>query len=338
MTGKNDNAELQQFYYHPDHLGSSSYISNLDGEVVQHVEYVPFGEVFLEEKNAKWNTPYLFTSKELDRETGMYYFGARYQDPKLGIFISVDPLAEKFKGVSSYAYTLNNPVRFTDPDGKAPNDIILWGYDTKLKEYRPTVVVKSSLYNIDYYSKNIAAPSAPTSQSKGEPTVIYGLDLWATLTGKPDAVRFNMAAELHAGGVNIGGTLGVVAPLQGVDKGGLFFYRPSTEKSWDIGFEKASYSLEIGAGLGISLIYNKDNNFKKFNRFTFEGLEASVGGNYGVFNASVFSASDNSYSGVSVGFGMSHDFFDGKRDNKNAGLSGAKLIETLSIPPGSKQD
>jgi len=124
MTGKNDNAELQQFYYHPDHLGSSSYISNLDGEVVQHIEYVPFGEVFLEEKNAKWNTPYLFTSKELDKETGMYYFGARYQDPKLGIFISVDPLAEKYKGVSSYAYALNNPVKFIDPDGRSPFDWI----------------------------------------------------------------------------------------------------------------------------------------------------------------------------------------------------------------------
>ncbi|MDQ6528087.1 RHS repeat-associated core domain-containing protein [Flavobacterium sp. LHD-85] len=120
---KNDNVELQQFYYHPDHLGSSSYISNLDGEVVQHIEYVPFGEVFLEEKNAKWNTPYLFTSKELDRETGMYYFGARYQDPKLGIFISVDPLADKFKGVSSYAYALNNPVRFIDPTGMSAEDI-----------------------------------------------------------------------------------------------------------------------------------------------------------------------------------------------------------------------
>jgi len=117
MTAKNDNAELQQFYYHPDHLGSSSYISNLDGEVVQHVEYVPFGEVFLEEKNAKWNTPYLFTSKELDRETGLYYFGARYQDPKLGIFISVDPLALKYPGVSSYTYGLNNPVFYTDPTG-----------------------------------------------------------------------------------------------------------------------------------------------------------------------------------------------------------------------------
>ena len=41
-----DSYEKMQFYYHPDHLGSSSYITNLDGEVVQHIEYVPFGEVF----------------------------------------------------------------------------------------------------------------------------------------------------------------------------------------------------------------------------------------------------------------------------------------------------
>ena len=50
------------FYYHPDHLGSSSYITNLDGEVVQHIEYVPFGEVFIEERNNIWNTPYLFNA------------------------------------------------------------------------------------------------------------------------------------------------------------------------------------------------------------------------------------------------------------------------------------
>ena len=47
-----DAYEKLQFYYHPDHLGSSSYITNLDGEVVQHIEYVPFGEVFIEERNS----------------------------------------------------------------------------------------------------------------------------------------------------------------------------------------------------------------------------------------------------------------------------------------------
>jgi RHS repeat-associated protein len=82
------------------------------------IEYVPFGEVFLEEKNAKWNTPYLFTSMELDKETGWNYFGARYQDPKLGIFLSVDLLAEKYPSWSSYAYCYNNPVNVIDPDGK----------------------------------------------------------------------------------------------------------------------------------------------------------------------------------------------------------------------------
>jgi RHS repeat-associated protein len=119
-TSKADNAELQQYYYHPDHLGSSSYITNLDGEVVQHVEYVPFGEVFLEEKNAVWNTPYLFNGKELDKETGLNYFSARYQDPKTGIFISVDPLAEQT--MSSYGYCYNNPVNLIDPTGMSAED------------------------------------------------------------------------------------------------------------------------------------------------------------------------------------------------------------------------
>jgi RHS repeat-associated protein len=124
-ANKTDNAELQQYYYHPDHLGSSSYITNLDGEVVQHVEYVPFGEVFLEEKNAVWNTPYLFNAKELDKETGLNYFSARYQDPKTGIFISVDPLAEQT--MSSYGYCYNNPVNLIDPTGMSagpPTDYV----------------------------------------------------------------------------------------------------------------------------------------------------------------------------------------------------------------------
>ena len=88
-----DAYEKLQFYYHPDHLGSSSYITNLDGEVVQHIEYVPFGEVFIEERNNTWNTPYLFNAKELDEETGMYYYGARYYDPRLSLRMNVDPIS-----------------------------------------------------------------------------------------------------------------------------------------------------------------------------------------------------------------------------------------------------
>ena len=116
-----DAYEKLQFYYHPDHLGSSSYITNLDGEVVQHIEYVPFGEVFIEERNSIWNTPYLFNAKEFDEETGLYYYGARYYDPMVSLWMNVDRYAEIYPYSSPYAYCLGNPLKFTDINGDTLN-------------------------------------------------------------------------------------------------------------------------------------------------------------------------------------------------------------------------
>ena len=132
-----DAYEKMQFYYHPDHLGSSSYITNLEGEVVQHIEYVPFGEVFVEERNNIWNTPYLFNAKEFDEETGLYYYGARYYDPRVSLWISVDPISNynplnsenyldgehnggiyNYANLNPYIYCYQNPVKLVDPNGK----------------------------------------------------------------------------------------------------------------------------------------------------------------------------------------------------------------------------
>ena len=115
-----DNYENLQFFYHSDHLGSSSFITNLDGEVVQHIEYVPFGEVFIEERNSVWNTPYLFNAKEFDEETGLYYYGARYYDPRVSLWISVDPIAENISSISAYCYCFNNPIKLSDQNGEIP--------------------------------------------------------------------------------------------------------------------------------------------------------------------------------------------------------------------------
>ena len=112
-----DNYENLQFFYHPDHLGSSSFITNLDGEIVQHIEYVPFGEVFIEERNSVWNTPYLFNAKEFDEETGMYYYGARYYEPRLSLWMSTDGQQEEYPNISSYTYSASSPVNYVDPDG-----------------------------------------------------------------------------------------------------------------------------------------------------------------------------------------------------------------------------
>ena len=98
-------------------MGSSNYITNLDGEVVQRIEYVSFGEVFIEERNNVWNTPYLFNAKEFDEETGMYYYGARYYEPRLSLWMSTDPLEEEYPNITTYGFCHNNPLILIDPDG-----------------------------------------------------------------------------------------------------------------------------------------------------------------------------------------------------------------------------
>ena len=103
--------------YHVDHLGSTSLVTDIDGEITQHVAYIPYGEVFVEERNGSWSTPYLFNAKELDEETGLYYYGARYLDPTHAAWLSVDPMFEKYVGMTPYNYCAGNPVGLVDPDG-----------------------------------------------------------------------------------------------------------------------------------------------------------------------------------------------------------------------------
>jgi RHS repeat-associated protein len=121
--GNHDPDRYAAYWYHPDHLGSSSYITNLDGEINQHMEYLPFGETLVEEHLNSYNSPFKFNAKELDAETGNYYYGARYYDPKWSVWLSVDAEFARFPSYSPYNYTLLNPINLVDPDGNAPAPI-----------------------------------------------------------------------------------------------------------------------------------------------------------------------------------------------------------------------
>ena len=76
---------------------------------------MPFGEVFIEERNNRWNTPYLFNAKELDKETGLYYYGARYYELRTSVWLSTDPLQEKYPNINTY--TFQNPIKYIDLTG-----------------------------------------------------------------------------------------------------------------------------------------------------------------------------------------------------------------------------
>ncbi len=120
-TMDSEEKENLVFFYHPDHLGSTSYVTDADGNIAQHVEYIPYGEVFVEERNSQFSTNYLFNAKELDNETGLYYYGARYLDPTGAMWLSVDPMWEEYAGMSPYNYCAGNPVVVVDAEGRALN-------------------------------------------------------------------------------------------------------------------------------------------------------------------------------------------------------------------------
>ena len=141
-----DSEEMHsQYFYHSDHLGSAQLVTNQDGEVYQRIEYTPYGETWIDMRTnitALYDVPYRFTAKELDKETGLYYYGARYLDPKYSRWISTDPALGEYIPAAGKAnakdmanlpgmggifnhtnaglfhYAGNNPVRYIDPDGR----------------------------------------------------------------------------------------------------------------------------------------------------------------------------------------------------------------------------
>ncbi len=131
-------ATEQVFFYHTDPAGTPLSMTDSNGTVVWKADYKPFGEEYAVTGSAVNDKR--FVGKEKDEETGLSYFGARYEDAKIGRFTAVDPVRvvdpvtsktnEKIllnpQRLNVYSYGLNNPYRYIDPDGREPllNDVM----------------------------------------------------------------------------------------------------------------------------------------------------------------------------------------------------------------------
>ena len=113
----NDTTKEETFFYHSDHLGSTSYITDDKGNITQYDAYLPYGELLVDEYSSSEDMPYKFNGKEMDSETGLYYYGARYMNSVISIWNTPDALIEAKPFVSSYTYCLGNPILLIDPDG-----------------------------------------------------------------------------------------------------------------------------------------------------------------------------------------------------------------------------
>ena len=114
----NDTTKEETFFFHSDHLGSTSYITDDKANITQYDAYLPYGELLVDEHSSSEDLPYKFNGKQFDEETGLYYYGARYMNPMASLWYGVDPLAEKYVQTIPYLYGGGNPIRIIDPNGK----------------------------------------------------------------------------------------------------------------------------------------------------------------------------------------------------------------------------
>jgi RHS repeat-associated protein len=158
------------YYYHSDHLGTGTFLSDFDGNPYQFFLNLPFGETMAEQHSysGDYTNRYKFNGKELDEETGLYYYGARYYNPKFSIWLSVDPLAEKFPSWNPYNYCMDNPLYYTDPTGMSAeppvNGLAFFSDDTgnyywndaksSYEHYAYTDDSKTTTVFKDYYTAN----------------------------------------------------------------------------------------------------------------------------------------------------------------------------------------
>ncbi|MFZ5862304.1 MAG: RHS repeat domain-containing protein [Nitrospirota bacterium] len=108
-------------YFHGNHLGSTHVVTNSSGTAVEEIHYYPYGGTYSDSNGEAGGVNRRYTGQEIDIETGLYYYHARYYDPVLGRFISADTGGIRIddpQTLNRYSYVLNNPLRFIDPNGQ----------------------------------------------------------------------------------------------------------------------------------------------------------------------------------------------------------------------------
>jgi RHS repeat-associated protein len=128
------------FFYHPDHLGSVTMITDGRGNVLaggerggkSHISYKPYGDIHRTDSFGPDISKYKYTGQEEDKESGLMYYKARYYDAKIGRFLQADTVidTQNPSGMNKAMYTYGNPINYSDFSGNstcAPKGGSVWG-------------------------------------------------------------------------------------------------------------------------------------------------------------------------------------------------------------------
>ncbi len=161
--------------------------------VVQTDDYYPFGLAFNSSSrtaSVAQNFRYNGFEHMNDLNLGLYDYQARYYDPAIGRFTTIDPAADLMRRVSPYAYAFNNPIRFTDPDGMIPNDLALEGQkSTNIFSATGSPFGQQANENFNFDRAGSTGRTESSSQSNSTSTREEELDFITRLNRKIAAIE-----------------------------------------------------------------------------------------------------------------------------------------------------
>jgi len=126
------NRSDKNYYYVKDGLGSVTALTDSTSNIIKEYKYSVFGKIVDETGDSTLANPFTYTAREYDKETGNYYYRARYYSPEMGRFISEDPLGLAVDN-NFYQYTINNPINMVDPLGLVPPEFLSKERENNLK-------------------------------------------------------------------------------------------------------------------------------------------------------------------------------------------------------------
>ena len=135
-------------YYLKDHLGNNRVVITQSGAVEQTTHYYPYGGTFASTSNGSNTQPYKYNGKELDAHNGLnwYDYGARHYDPAIARWTTQDKFFEKYKGLSPYQHTANNPLKFIDINGDSIIKVNIIDYSNTISG-NSTIYIDHSIFN-----------------------------------------------------------------------------------------------------------------------------------------------------------------------------------------------
>jgi RHS repeat-associated protein len=246
-------------YYHNDALGSPIAATDANGDVLWREEYAPYGSRLLLESQesdcssgtclpveSAWDEKQWFTGKLEESRTGIQYFGARWYEPELGRFLSVDPVGFREDNIFSfnrYSYANNNPYKFIDPDGR---EVVRVGLSVRMPEllgtFQNLIGREIKLSGLDVG----VAWSTPNAKGEGE----YDIGIYSSTLLNGEGADTGRIAVTYAQSVDDGATVKDLAGIGG-----------STSVSFGLGGFNVSYGdqgvgmvgLHFGRGFGFSV-------------------------------------------------------------------------------------